>query len=203
VVIGSGVLARSAVKALIGAGAHTIALGTDMENLRSLEEMTSGRVVTLVGNRFNLKRIVRIADILVGAVLEPGEKAPLIITRDMVKTMRKGSLIIDLAIDQGGCIETSRLTTLDQPTFVDEGVIHYCVPNITSAVSRTSTKVLSNLATSFIVETGEKGLEKASAENDVMSSGLYVYEGKIVKKRIAERFGVPHTDLSTINKKKG
>ena len=203
VVIGSGVLARSAVKALIGAGAHTIALGTDMENLRSLEEMTSGRVITLVGNRFNLKRIVRIADILVGAVLEPGEKAPLIITRDMVKTMRKGSLIIDLAIDQGGCIETSRLTTLDQPTFVDEGVIHYCVPNITSAVSRTSTKVLSNLATSFIVETGEKGLEKAAAENDVMSSGLYVYEGKIVKKRIADRFGLPHTDLSTINEKKG
>jgi len=203
VVIGSGVLARSAVKALIGAGAHTIALGTDMENLRALEEMTSGRVITLVGNRFNLKRIVRIADILVGAVLEPGEKAPLIITRDMIKTMRKGSLIIDLAIDQGGCIETSRLTTLDQPTFVDEGVIHYCVPNITSAVSRTSTKVLSNLATSFIVETGEKGLEKAVTENDVMSRGLYVYKGKIVKKRIAERFGLPHTDLSTIDGKKG
>jgi len=201
VVIGSGVLARSAVKALIGAGAHTIVLGTEMENLRGLEEMTSGRVITLVGNKFNLSRIVKIADILIGAVLEPGAKAPQIISKDMVKTMRRGSLIIDLAIDQGGCIETSRLTTLDQPTFLDEGVIHYCVPNITSAVSRTSTKVLSNLAAPFIDKIGDPDLEKAIEDNETISSGLYVCKGRIVNKIIAERFRLPYTDISSISKK--
>jgi alanine dehydrogenase len=136
VVIGSGVLARSAIKALLGAGAHTIALGRNMDNLRQLEEMTSGRLITLMASKYNLSRISKVADILIGAVLEPGERAPVYITRDMVKSMRKGSLIIDLAIDQGGCIETSRLTTLEHPIFVEEGVIHYCVPNITASVSR-------------------------------------------------------------------
>ncbi len=203
VVIGSGILARSAIKALLGAGAHTLALGNNMDNLRSLEEMTSGRLMTLMANKYNLNRIVKIADILIGAVLEPGERAPMIITREMVKAMPKGALIIDLAIDQGGCIETSRLTTLEQPTFVDEGVIHYCVPNITSAVSRTSTKVLSNLAAPMIAKIGLMGLEKAVESTTSLANGLYVYQGRIVKKKIADRFDLPHGDLSSLISRKG
>jgi alanine dehydrogenase len=124
VIVGSGVLAKSAIKAMMGAGAHTIVLGRYMDRLRELEEMTSGRVITLYATKYNLARMAKIADILIGAVLRPGERAPVMITKDMVKSMKPGSIIIDLAIDQGGCIETSRLTTLEHPTYVDEGIIH-------------------------------------------------------------------------------
>lgn len=197
VVIGSGVLARSAVKALLGAGANTIALGQDMDNLRKLEEITDGRVVTLIANKYNLERMAKIADVLIGAVLEPGERAPMIITRDMVKTMRPGSLIIDLAIDQGGCIETSRLTTLDLPIYVEEGVNHYCVPNITSSVSRSTTKVLSNLVTPFLMRIGESGIKEALKADPTMARGVYIYEGKMIKQKIAERFSLPFEELKS------
>jgi len=195
VVIGSGVLARSAIKSLLGAGAHTIALGRYMDRLRELEEMTSGRLVTLFASKYNLARMAKIADILIGAILRPGERAPIMITRDMVKTMKKGSLVIDLAIDQGGCIETSRLTTLEQPTYVEEGVIHYCVPNITSAVSRTSTKVLSNLVAPCLLEIGRLGIEQILKINQSLARGVYVFRGKITKRNIAERFGLDYKDI--------
>jgi len=109
--------------------------------------------------------------------------------------MKKGSIIIDLAIDQGGCIETSRLTTLDQPTFVEEGVIHYCVPNITSAVSRTSTKVLSNLVTPYLLKIGELGLDQTLKSNKTLARGIYVLQGGIVRKTIAERFGLDYKEF--------
>lgn len=200
VVIGSGVLARSAVKSLLGAGAHTIALGSYMDRLRELEEITSGRLITLFASQYNLARMTKIADILIGAVLRPGEKAPIMITRDMVKSMKKGSLIIDLAIDQGGCVETSRLTTLEQPTYVDEGVIHYCVPNITSAVSRTSTKVLSNLVAPCLIEIGEKGIEQTLKEKRSLARGVYVFRGNISKENIAERFGLDYKNINSFLK---
>lgn len=198
VVVGSGVLARSAVRALIGAGAHTIALGRDMDNLRSLEEKTNGRLITLIANRYNLSRMIKVADILIGAVLEPGEKAPVFVTRDMVASMRKGSLVIDLAIDQGGCIETSRPTTLERPTYSEEGVIHYCVPNITSAVSRTSTKLLSNLATPILDGIKTRGLGPLLKEDESLACGVYIYRGQVVKKKIADLFGLPVKELASL-----
>ena len=163
-----------------------------MEGLREIEDMTSGRAVTLISSRYNLERMVQVADILIGAVLRPGEKAPLLITREMVKKMRKGSVIIDLSIDQGGCIETSRLTTLEQPTYIEEDIIHYCVPNITSTVSRTSTKVLSNLATAYLLKVGELGVDEALKQDAALSRGTYVYHGELVRKSIAERFGLDY-----------
>jgi alanine dehydrogenase len=195
VIVGSTVLAQSAVKAMLDAGAHTIALGNRMDKLREIEDMTGGRAVTLMASRYNLSRITRVADILIGAVLHPGEKAPVLISRDMVKHMKKGSILIDLAIDQGGCAETSRPTTLEQPTYLEEGVIHYCVPNITSTVSRTSTKVLSNLVVPYLLQIGELGLEKTLAVSPSLARGLYLYKNSIVKKRVAERFGLPHQNL--------
>jgi alanine dehydrogenase len=108
----------------------------------------------------------------------------------MVKSMRKGSVIIDLAIDQGGCIETSRPTTLEQPTYEEEGVIHFCVPNITSTVSRTSSKVLSNLVTPYVIEIAQAGIERALEQNPSLERGVYIHKGKIIKKSIAERFGM-------------
>lgn len=197
VVIGSGVLAKSAIKAMLGAGAHTIALGRQMDRLRELEEITSGRLVTLMASQYNLARMVSIADILIGAVLKPGEKAPVLITRKMVKSMKKGSVLIDLSIDQGGCSETSRLTTLEQPTYVDEGIIHYCVPNITSTVSRTSTKVLSNMVVPYLLQIAEHGIEKALKNNTRLAKGVYVYKGQLARKGVAERFGIPYEELDS------
>jgi alanine dehydrogenase len=194
VVIGSTVLARSAVKAMLGAGAHTIALGSHMDKLREMEDMSGGRVVTLMDSQYNLSRMTRVADILIGAVLHPGEKAPVLITREMVKNMKKGSILIDLAIDQGGCAETSRPSTLEQPTYLEEGVTHYCVPNITSTVSRTSTKVLSNMVVPYLLQIGELGLEEALAANPPLARGLYLHKMTIAKKLVAERFGLPHKD---------
>ncbi|MGD9344471.1 MAG: alanine dehydrogenase [Candidatus Aminicenantes bacterium] len=194
VIVGSGILAKSAIKALLGAGAHTIALGRDMERLREVEDMTSGRAVTLIASRYNLERMIQVADILIGAVLLPGEKAPTVITREMVKKMRKGSVIIDLSIDQGGCIETSRLTTLEQPTYIEDGIIHYCVPNITSAVSRTSSKVLSNLVTTYLLKIGDWGIDEALKKDPALSRGTYVYHGKLVRRSIAERFGLAYNE---------
>ena len=190
VIIGSGVLARSAAKTMLSAGANTIVLGTRMDRLRDLDAMTSGRLVTLFASKYNLARMTRVADILIGAVLRPGEKAPMMITREMVSSMRRGSVLIDLAIDQGGCVETSRPTTLEQPTYEDEGIIHYCVPNITSAVSRTSSKVLSNLVTPYLIEIAELGIEKVLKQNPNLARGVYIHAGKIVKQTIAERFGL-------------
>jgi alanine dehydrogenase len=188
------VLARSAVKAMLGAGAHTIALGSHMDKLREMEDMTGGRVVTLMDSQYNLSRITRVADILIGAVLRPGERAPVLITRDMVKNMKKGSILIDLAIDQGGCAETSRPSTLEQPTYLEEGVTHYCVPNITSTVSRTSTKVLSNMVVPYLLQIGELGLEEALAADPSLARGLYLHKTNVMQKMVAERFGLPHED---------
>jgi alanine dehydrogenase len=198
VVVGSGVLARSAIKAMLGAGAHTIALGRQMDRLRDLEEMTSGQLVTLIASRYNLTRMVKIADILIGAVLRPGEKAPVMITRDMVRSMKKGSVLIDLAIDQGGCSETSRLTTLEQPIYVDEGIIHYCVPNITSTVSRTSTKVLSNMVVPYLLQIAENGIESTLKTNTSLARGVYVYKGQLVRKGVAERFSTSFQELDSL-----
>ena len=189
-------LARSAIRAMLGAGAHTIALGRDMDRLREFEELTGGRVVTLQASRYNLARMTRVADILIGAVLRPGERAPVMITREMVKSMKKGSILIDLSIDQGGCTETSRPTTLEHPTYVEEGVTHYCVPNITSTVSRTTTKVLSNLVVPYLLQIGELGLQKALKSDPSLGRGVYMHKKNIVKKRVAERFGFPHKDPS-------
>jgi alanine dehydrogenase len=196
VIVGSTILARSAIKAMIGAGAHTIALGRYMDKLKELEEMTSGRLVTLMASNYNLQRISEIADILIGAVLRPGERAPTMITREMVKKMKKGSIIIDLSIDQGGCIETSHPTTLEHPTFMEEGVIHYCVPNITSSVSRTSTKLLSNLVIPYLLQIGEFGIDEALKRNQSLCCGVYMYKKNLVKKKIAERFDLPYKRLS-------
>jgi alanine dehydrogenase len=138
--------------------------------------------------------MARVADILIGAVLRPGERAPVMITREMVKTMRPGSVIIDLAIDHGGCIETSRPTTLEHPTFTDEGIIHYCVPNITSSVSRTSSKVLSNLVVRYLHEIGDFGIDEALQKDRSLACGVYMHRGHITKKNIAERFGLDCQD---------
>jgi len=197
-IIGSGTLARSAVKAMLGAGAHTIALGWNLDRLRNLEQIASGRLVTMIASQYNLDRITRIADIVIGAVLRPGEKAPIMVSKKMVENMKKGGVIIDLAIDQGGSIATSRLTTLEQPTFIEQGVIHYCVPNITAAVSRTSTKVLSNVVTPYLLRLGNEEIAHVLKSNAALAKGTFLFDGHIVRRKIAERFGMSHNPLASI-----
>jgi len=197
-IIGSGTLARSAVKAMLGAGAHTIALGWNLDRLRNLEQIRPGRLVSMIASQYNLDRITRIADIVIGAVLRPGEKAPIMVSKKMVENMKKGAVIIDLAIDQGGSIATSRLTTLEQPTFIEKGVIHYCVPNITSAVSRTSTKVLSNVVTPYLLRLGDENLAHVLKSETPLAKGTFLYDGHIVKQKIAERFGMSYQSLDSI-----
>jgi alanine dehydrogenase len=194
-IVGTSVLAKSAAKAMLNAGAHTIVAGLHMDRMHELEGLLAGKIVTIMASKYNLARLTRIADVLIGAVLRPGERAPIMISRDMVKTMKKGAVIIDLAIDQGGCIETSRPCTLDHPVYIEEGVLHYCVPNLTASVSRTSTKVLSNHAIFYLTLLGEHGLDKALKMNEPLCRGLYIYRGGLVRKNIAERFGLPSQEL--------
>lgn len=198
VVIGAGALGKSAARAAWCGGAHVIVLDEDMNLLREVEEMTSHQVITLIANKYNISRMVRIADILIGAILIPGERAPIMVTGEMVKTMKKGSVIIDLSIDQGGCVETSRPTSLRDPIFIKDGIIHYCVPNITSAVSRTSTRVLSNVVMPYLMKISKIGLDNALREDKNLANGIYIYNGKIVKKSLAERFNLEYEDLFSL-----
>ncbi|MFQ6083377.1 MAG: alanine dehydrogenase [Candidatus Aminicenantia bacterium] len=198
VVIGAGDLGKSAARAAWCAGAHVIVLDEDMGRLREIEEATSRQVITLLANKYNISRMVKIADILIGAVLIPGERAPIVVTEEMVKTMKKGAVIIDISIDQGGCIETSRPTTLRDPIFTKNGIIHYCVPNITAAVSRTSTRVLSNVLTPYLMKLTEKGLGEAFREDKSLARGVYIYQGKIVKKSLAERFNFEYQEVPSL-----
>jgi alanine dehydrogenase len=188
-VLGSGTLGRAAARAFVGLGAQVIVLDSDVRKLRLVDDSFNGTVTTMIANEFNLNRVVGFADVLVGAVLMPGQRAPILVSREMVKKMRPGSVIIDFSIDQGGCIETSRPTTLRDPTFVAEGVIHHCVPNMTAAVARTASHALTNAAVPFLLAISERGLEKALVESPALQRGLMLYQGKVSSHRLAAALG--------------
>ncbi len=177
-VIGAGVAGSAAVRAFMGMGAHVIVLDNDLNALQRIYEKFFG-VSTMISNSFNVARVCTFADIVVGAVLSPGEHPPIVVTREMVRTMKPRSVLMDISIDEGGCIETSRPTTHEHPTFVDEGVIHYCVPNMPSAVARTATHAYLTAAFPFIDELANKGIDKAIAENPAIERGIGTYQGKV------------------------
>jgi alanine dehydrogenase len=149
-------------------------------------------------DRAQLARLLKVADVVIGAVLIPGGRAPYIVTEEMVKTMRPGSVIVDVSIDQGGCIETSRPTSLDNPTFTVHGVVHYCVPNMSSNISRTASRVLSDAALPHVLEIAGKGLEQSLAADPGLAAGVYAYRGTLVHQAVAEHLGVPHTSLAAL-----
>ena len=136
--------------------------------------------------------------IVIGAVLVPGERAPFLVTEEMVKKMKPGSVIIDISIDQGGCVATSRPTTLDRPTYVQHGVVHYCVPNMTSNVPRTGSRVLSNVALPYIKALAERGLEGALLHDPALAMGTYIYKGLLVHRALGEHFGIPTEPLADL-----
>jgi alanine dehydrogenase len=195
VILGAGALGASAARAFLGIGAQVTLLDRDPLRLQHVDEMFSGRVTTLFSTAYNLRRVLEFADVLVGAVLVAGQRAPVLVTREMVKRMRTRALIIDFSIDQGGCIETSRPTTHRNPTYIEEGVIHYCVPTILSLVARTASHALLNASLPYLHEIGLRGVDAAIAQNPVLARGVNVWHGKIVNAQIAEVLGVPVAEI--------
>ena len=179
VVIGGGVSGIHAAKMAIGLGAQVQILDINLDRLRYLEDVLHGRVITQMSSPLNIARAVKGADLVIGAVLIPGAAAPCLVTKEMIKTMKKGSVIVDIAIDQGGCIETIHATTHADPVFEVDGVIHYGVANIPGAVPRTSTFALSNATLPYMLQLANKGAERAMAENPALALGLNVQAGKI------------------------
>ncbi|HHY98337.1 MAG TPA: alanine dehydrogenase [Firmicutes bacterium] len=190
VVLGGGSVGANAARLAAGLGANVFLLDVNLQRLRYLDEVMPENVTTLFSNKQAIGEILRIADVVIGAVLLPGRRAPKLITRDMLDLMKPGSVIIDVCIDQGGCAETSRPTTHGNPTYVEAGVVHYCVTNMPGAVGRTSTYALTNATFPYVLELANKGFEQAISENKALREGVNVYRGKVIHPGVAESFGL-------------
>jgi alanine dehydrogenase len=198
VVVGAGIVGTNAAQVALGMGAHVILIDINLDRLRYLHEVMGGRLTTLASNPLNIAQAVQRADLLVGAVLVRGAKAPRLVTREMIHSMAPGSVVIDVAVDQGGCIETSHPTTHSNPTFVVEGVVHYCVANMPGAVPRTSTYALSNATLPYIVQLANKGIAAAIQADAGLAKGVNTYRSEITYASVAEAFGLVHTPLDTL-----
>jgi alanine dehydrogenase len=178
VIVGAGVTGTAATRSFLGVGAHVTVLDINLDALQFIHETFPG-VATMVSTTRNLAMATSYADIVAACILVPGDRPPIIITREMIRGMRPRSLIMDVSIDEGGCVETSRPTTHEHPTFVEEGITHYCVPNMGSAVARTSTYAFLNAAFPYIKEVAEKGSEVAIQENPSLEKGAIIYKGEL------------------------
>jgi alanine dehydrogenase len=197
VIIGGGVVGTNAAQMALGMGANVTILDVSIDRLRYLDQVLHGRFQTVASNRGNIADAVRNCDLLIGGVLIPGAKAPKLVTADMVSTMRKGSVIVDVAIDQGGCIETVRPTSHSNPTFEVDGVVHYCVTNMPGAVPRTSTFALSNVTLPYGLQLASMGMEAVS-KDPALAKGVNVYKGQVTYPAVAEAFGLEYTPLDTL-----
>jgi alanine dehydrogenase len=189
VILGAGVLGINAARAFLGLGAQVIVLDRDIRTLQKLDDVFGSRITTMISNEYNLQRAADFADVLVCCVLVPGQRAPVLVNREMVRRMRQRSIIIDFSIDQGGCVETSRPTTLRDPTFVEEGIIHFCVPNFTAAVARTTSYAITNAALPYLLAIGEHGLLGKHQHMAALSQGMNLYKGKLSNKAVAGALG--------------
>jgi alanine dehydrogenase len=197
VIIGGGVVGTNAAKMAVGLGARVTILDTNLERLRQLDDIFRGTVQTLASNSAHITDAVREADLLIGGVLIPGAAAPKLVTRAMISEMKKGSVIVDVAIDQGGCVETAHATTHSNPTYEVDGVIHYCVANMPGAVPRTSTIALTNATLPYTRRLAHLGFAQAIADPG-LAEGVNVYQGKITYKAVAESQGREYTALQQL-----
>jgi alanine dehydrogenase len=188
-VLGAGVLGTNAARTFLGMGARVYVLDRNQEKLREIDEQFNGCATTMVSYPFNIARVARFVEVLVGAVLVPGARAPIIVTRDMVRSMKKGSVLLDFSIDQGGCVETSRLTTLRDPVYTEEGIVHFCVPNVPGAVPRTATHAFNNAIWPYIRRVARSGLEQAIEEMPSLVPGIATHDGEIVNESLAAAYG--------------
>lgn len=195
VVVGGGVVGINAAKMAAGLGAKVYILDTNLDRLSYLDDIMPANVFPVMSNPAILKEYVTQADLVIGSVLIPGAKAPKLITRDMITDMKEGSVLVDVAIDQGGCAETSKATTHADPTYVVDGVVHYCVANMPGAVARTSTVALTNATLPYAVEIANKGWKDAMRENREIKLGANVISGKITYRAVAEAFDLEYTPV--------
>jgi alanine dehydrogenase len=198
VVIGGGIVGINAAKMACGLGAKVYILDMSLDRLRYLSDVMPANCFNLYSSPATLRELIRRADVVVGAVLIPGAKAPKLITRDLLGTMKPGSVLVDVAIDQGGCFETSRATTHTEPTYVVDNVVHYCVANMPGAVPRTSTMALTNATLPYAVEIANKGWKKAMQENNEIKLGANVIDGKITYQAVADAFSLDHTPIDAL-----
>jgi alanine dehydrogenase len=190
VILGGGVVGANAAKVAAGLGANVTILDVNLDRLRYLDDVMPRNVTTLYSDRHNILDSLARADLLIGAVLIPGARAPYLVRRDDLKRMQHRAVIIDVAIDQGGCVETSRPTTHGQPTYLIDDVVHYCVTNMPGAVGRTSTYALTNVTLPYVLQLAVKGLDRAIAENPALRQGVNVRGGKVTNPAVAATFGL-------------
>jgi alanine dehydrogenase len=195
VILGAGVVGTTAARAALGRGAQVIIIDKDLNRLRRVDTYFRKKVTTVMANPYTVSRGVNFADVLIGAVLIKGEKSPHVVNERMIKDMKKGSVIVDVSIDQGGCIETSRITTLSDPTYVLHDVIHYCVPNMPALVSRTASYGLNNAAISYIHNIADNGLANALQGDPGLSKGVCTYKGYCSNEAIANSFNIEYRRL--------
>ena len=198
VVIGGGTVGTNAALIALGMGAHVTVIDVNVDRLRYLSETLHGNLTTLSANPRNIAEAVHHADVVIGAVLKPGAKAPHLVTHRMVQNMKPGSVVVDVSVDQGGCVETSHPTTHSDPVYQLDGVIHYCVPNMPGAVPRTSTYALSNVTLPYIQRLADQGFVKAVRSDPALALGVNTYRGHITCQAVAEAFGLECTPLATL-----
>ena len=198
VVLGGGIVGTNAAKIAAGFGAQVTIMDNNLYRLRYLDDVMPKNVTTMMSNPYNIRSAIASADLVIGAVLIAGAKAPKLITKDMLKLMKKGSVIVDVSVDQGGCIETCKPTTHENPTYVVDGVVHYCVANMPGAVPFTSTIALTNATLPYAVELATKGWYTACVESEELKLGLNMIDGEIVYKGVADAFNFRYTDVNTM-----
>ena len=198
VIIGGGVVGTNAAKMACGLGAKVYILDMNLNRLRYLSDIMPSNCFLLMSSPATTRKLIKEADVAVGAVLVAGAKAPKLVTREMLKTMKKGAVLVDVAIDQGGCFETSKPTTHSNPIYTVDGVVHYCVANMPGAVPKTSTLALTNATLPYAVEIANKGWEKAMKENPEIKLGANVIKGKVTYKGVADAFGLEYVSIDSI-----
>jgi alanine dehydrogenase len=194
-ILGGGVVGTNAAKIAAGMGADVTIMDLNINRLRYLDDVMPKNVNTIVSNEYTIRELIKDSDLIVGGVLVPGAKAPKLITRDMLKDMRPGTVLVDVAVDQGGCIETCRPTTHENPTYIIDDVVHYCVANMPGAVPYTSTLALTNATLPYAIRLANQGWKKACQESTELRNGLNVVNGEVVYKAVADAFSLPYADV--------
>ncbi|MCS5489067.1 alanine dehydrogenase [Algoriphagus limi] len=194
-ILGGGVVGTQAAWMAAGLGADVTIMDVSLPRMRYLDDVMPANVNTMMSNEYNIREMIKSADLIIGAVLIPGAKAPHLITRDMLKDMKPGTVLVDVAVDQGGCIETCKPTTHENPTFIIDDVVHYCVANMPGAVPYTSTLALTNATLPYAIQLADKGWKKAAQENKELVPGLNVINGDIVYKAVADAFGMDYVPV--------
>jgi len=198
VVLGAGTVGVNAARMALGLGADVSILDVNLDRLRAVDDLFHGRVITLMSNSFNIDQVLRRADLLIGAVLITGARAPVLVTKDMVATMKEGAVIVDVAVDQGGSVETIRPTTLLDPIYLVSGVVHYGVANMPALVPRTSTFALTNATLPYVLELAANGLADTVRRNPALAKGVNVWRGHVVHPAVAEALGEPAASLASL-----